>query len=64
MKYMLSILTLTKKSKKSYYENFLKNNFNDLKSTWKGIRNLISMTESTTSVPNTVSQNDESMKIL
>ena len=64
MKYMLSILTLTKKSKKSYYENFLKNNFNDLKGTWKGIRNLISMTESTTSVPNTVSQNDESMKIL
>lgn len=64
MKYMLSILTLTKKIKKSYYENFLKNNFNDLKSTWKGIRNLVSMTESTTPVPNTVFQNYESIKIL
>ena len=53
--------TLTKKSKKSYYDNFFKNNLNDLKNTWKGIRNLISMTKSATSVPNTLSQNDESI---
>ena len=28
-------------SKKSYYGNFFKNNLNDLKNTWKGIRNFL-----------------------
>ena len=55
------LTTLTKKSKRSYCDNFFKNNLNDLKNTWKGIRNLISMTKSATSVPNTLSQNDESI---
>ena len=60
-KYKNMLSTLTIKSKKSYYDNFFKNNLNDLKNTWKGIRNLISMTKSATSVPNTLSQNDESI---
>ena len=55
---MLSTLT---KSKKNYYDDFFKNNLNDLKNTWKGIRNLIYATKSATFVPNTLSQNDESI---
>ena len=43
--------TLAKKSKMSYHDNFFKKNLNDLKNTWKGIRNLISMTKSVLSVP-------------
>ena len=53
--------TLTKKSKNSYYDNFFRNNLNDLKNPWKGIRNIISVTKSATSVPNTLSQNDDSI---
>ena len=54
--------TCTKKSKKSYYDNFFMNNLNDdLRNTWKGIGNFISITKSATSLPNTLSQNDESI---
>ena len=35
------------------------NNLNDLKNKRKGIRNLISVTKSVTSVPNTLFQNNE-----
>ena len=35
------------------------NNLNDLKKKRKGIRNLISVTKSVTSVPNTLFQNNE-----
>ena len=35
------------------------NNLNDLKNKRKGIRNLISVTKSITSVPNTLFQNNE-----
>ena len=37
--------TLMKKSKKSYFTNYFQNNLNDSKSTWKGIKNLISSKE-------------------
>ena len=35
--------TLTKESKKCYFTNYFQNNLNNLKSTWKGIKNLISL---------------------
>ena len=35
--------TLTKESKKYYSTNYFQNNLNNLKSTWKGIKNLISL---------------------
>ena len=38
------------------------NNLNDLKNKRKGIRNLISVTKSVTSVPNTLFQNNEPIK--
>ena len=37
--------TLMKEGKKSYFTNYFQNNLNDLKSTWKGIKNLISLKE-------------------
>ena len=37
--------TLMKESKKSYFTNYFQNNLNNLKSTWKGIKNLISLKE-------------------
>ena len=45
--------TLMKESKKSYFTNYFQNNLNDLKSTWKGIKNLISLKE----LPNVASSN-------
>ena len=42
-----------KESKKSYFTNYFQNNLNDLKSTWKGIKNLISLKE----LPNVASSN-------
>ena len=53
--------TLTRKSKKSYYNNFFKNNLNGLKNRWIRIRSLISKNKSATSVPSTLSQNDKSI---
>ena len=34
-----------KESEKSYCTNYFQSNLNDLKSTWKGIKNLISLKE-------------------
>ena len=51
---------LKKVKSKSFEDNFF-NNLNYLKNTWKGIRNLISMTKSAISVPNKLSQVDESI---
>ena len=57
---MLSAL-IHKKSKMSYYDNLFKNNLNDGKNTWKGIRNILWLNQSATSAPNTLSENDESI---
>ena len=40
-KYRNMLSAFTKKSKKCYYGNFLKNNLNDLNNIWKEITNLI-----------------------
>ena len=37
------LFTLMKESKRSYFANYFQNNLNDLKSTWEGIKNLISL---------------------
>ena len=43
-KYSRNLLsTLMKKSKQDYYEQFFKNNLNNLKKIWKGIRSLIAI---------------------
>ena len=35
--------TLMKESKRFFFTNIFQNNLNDLKSTWRGIKNLISL---------------------
>ena len=49
-KYYIKLLsTLMKKSKQNYYEQFFKNNLNNLKNIWKGIRSLIAIKHSSVS---------------
>ena len=41
--YRNSLSTLLKQSKKSYYNNYFRNNINNIKNTWKGIKLIISL---------------------
>ena len=50
-----------KESKKSYFTNYFQNNLNDLKSTWKGIKNLISLKELPNVVPSNIFDNGRSL---
>ena len=49
--------TLIKESRKSYFTNFFQSNLNDLKSTWKGIKNLIPLKELPNLAPSNISDN-------
>ena len=40
--YRNSLSTLLKQSKKSYYNNYFRNNINNIKNTWKGMKSIIS----------------------
>ena len=55
------LFTLMKGSKKSYFTNYLQNNLNDLKSTWKGIKNLIFLKEFSIVVLSNTFDNDRSL---
>ena len=48
-----------KKLEKKYYKEFLKNNKNHMKNTWKGIRNLISCKQSASTNTHLLSQDSE-----
>ena len=50
-----------KESKKSYFTNYFQNNLNDLKSTWKGIKNLISLKELPNVAPSNIFDNGRSL---
>ena len=52
---------LLKKSRKSYFTNYLQNDLNDLKSTWKGMKNLISLKELSNVAPSTILGNGRSL---
>ena len=41
--YRNSLSTLLKQSKKCYYNNYFRNNINNIKNTWRGIRSIISL---------------------
>ena len=53
--------TLMKESKKSYFTNYFQNNLNDLNSTWKGIKNLISLKELPNVTPPNIFDNGRSL---
>ena len=50
-KYRKLLSTLMKKSKQAYYNKYFETNFNNILSTWKGIKYLISLKAVTTSLP-------------
>ena len=53
--------TLTKDNKRSYFTNYVQNNLNELKSTWKGIKNLISLKELPNLAPSNIFDNGLSL---
>ena len=55
------LLTIFKNSKQIYYEKFFQNNLNDIKNIWKGIRNLVSLKQSTKSNIHLLSHNNETI---
>ena len=50
--------TLIKQSKKDYYNNFFSKNIGDLKNTWKGIKSIISNSNTASNAPNCISFNN------
>ena len=50
-----------KESKRSYFTNYFQNNLNDLKSTWKGIKNLICLKELPNVAPSNIFDNGGSL---
>ena len=48
------ILTESRKSKKSYFQNFFSQNANNIKNTWKGIKAIININNSTKNQPNSL----------
>ena len=48
------LATLLKRSKHIYFSSFFQNHVNDLKNTWKGIKRIISLKDSQSTVPSTI----------
>ena len=51
--YRNMLATLLKRSKRTYFSSFFQNHVNDLKNTWKGIKRIISLKDSRSTVPST-----------
>ena len=54
-KYRNLLSTLMKKSKQAYYDKYFERNWNNIKSTWKGIKSLISLKTVASNVPTVLS---------
>ena len=57
------ISTFLKQSKKNYYDKYFKDNIylNNTKSTWKGIRSIISLQKMTNDSPKIISLKDQTV---
>ena len=55
--YRNSLSTLLKQSKKSYYNNYFRNNINSIKNTWKGIKSIISLNTKESGSPKIILNN-------
>ena len=55
------ISTLLKQSKKKYYDNYFKDNINNMKNTPKGIRSIISLQKRTNDSPKIISLKDHTV---
>ena len=54
-KYRNLLSTLTKKIKQAYYDEYFERNWNNIKSTWKGIKSLISLKSVASNLPTVLS---------
>ena len=59
--YRNKLATLLKRSKHTYFSYFFQNHVNDLKNTWKGMKRMISMKDSTSTVPSTIIEDNISL---
>ena len=59
--YRNMLATLLKRSKHTYFSSFFQNHINDLKNTWKGIKRIISLKDSTSTVPFTIIEDNVSL---
>ena len=55
------LATLLKRSKHTFFSSFFQNHINDLKNTWKGIKRIISLKDSTSTVPSTIIEDNISL---
>ena len=55
------ISTLLKRSKRLYFTKFFNDNLNNLKNTWKGIKNLISLKTVSHSSPSSIYYNNKTV---
>ena len=53
--YRNMISTLIKQNKKDHYDKYFKDNINNMKNTWKGIRSIISLQKKTNHSPEIIS---------
>ena len=62
MKLLQNMLaTLLERSKHTYFSYFSQNHINDLKNTWKGIKRVISLIDSRSTVASTIIENNVSL---
>ena len=59
--YGILISTLLKRSKRSHFTKFFTDNLNNLKNTWKGIKNLISLKSISHSSPSSIYYNNKTV---
>ena len=55
------LATPLKRSKHTYFSSFFQNHINDLKNTWKGIKRIIFLKDSTSTVPSTIIEDNISL---
>ena len=55
--YRNSLSTLLKQSKKCYYNNYFRNNINNIKNIWKGIKSIISLNTKESESPKIILNN-------
>ena len=55
--YRNSLSTLLKQSKKCYYNSYFRNNINNIKNTWKGIKSIISLNSKKSESPKIILNN-------
>ena len=56
--------TLIKQSKHKYFNKYFEDNWNNMKNTWKGIKNIITLNNLSSDAPRTLSVNDVTIMTL